>query len=118
MGEVQAPHARGGGYARWGNVYAHRAAYELFVGPIPSGYEIDHLCRVRDCVNPDHLEAVTRRENLLRGDTFAATHAAKTECPRGHPYDTITAQGARRCSICHAATQRRYLQRRKERDAG
>jgi hypothetical protein len=46
---------------------AHRLAYEYYVGPIPAGLEIDHLCRVRHCVNPDHLEAVTHRENLMRG---------------------------------------------------
>lgn len=48
-------------------IYAHRLSYELFVGPIPDGYELDHLCRNRGCVNPAHLEAVTHRVNVLRG---------------------------------------------------
>lgn len=60
--------------------YAHRWSYETFVGPIPAGLDIDHLCRVRRCVCPGHLEAVTRRENLLRGETLAAAHAAGVDC--------------------------------------
>lgn len=63
---------------------AHRVVYEVFVGPIPIGLDLDHLCRNRGCVRPDHLEPVTRRENLLRGETLAARHAAKTHCDAGH----------------------------------
>jgi hypothetical protein len=63
---------------------AHRLAYILVVGPIPNGMHLDHLCRVRHCVNPDHLEPVTPRENLLRGETHAARNAAKTQCFKGH----------------------------------
>jgi hypothetical protein len=55
---------------------AHRLAYELAVGPIPDGLVIDHLCRTPGCINPDHLEPVTRRENTLRGETIAARNAA------------------------------------------
>ena len=55
-------------------VYAHRLAYEMFIGPIPDGMELDHLCRNRGCVNPAHLEPVSHRENTLRGSTFAAEH--------------------------------------------
>lgn len=68
-------------------VYAHRFAYELLIGPIPKGLQIDHLCRVRHCVNPTHLEPVTHRENTLRGEAITAIHARKTHCPQGHPYD-------------------------------
>lgn len=62
-------------------LYAHRVSHELFKGPIPEGFDIDHLCRNPECVNPDHLEAVTHRENCrrgLRGDLH-------THCPKGHP---------------------------------
>lgn len=68
------------------NVPAHRLSHELFKGPIPDGFEIDHLCRVRCCVNPDHIEAVTPRENLRRSTNFIAANMAKTHCPRGHEY--------------------------------
>lgn len=64
----------------------HVATYEEWVGPVASGLTIDHLCRVRDCCNPEHLEPVTHRENLLRGDTVSARNVAKTHCPQGHPY--------------------------------
>lgn len=65
---------------------AHRVAYELAREPIPPGLVIDHLCRNRWCLNPDHMEAVTQRENVLRGEGVAARHAQKTHCPAGHPY--------------------------------
>lgn len=65
---------------------AHGAAYREWKGEIPQGWTLDHLCRVRDCVNPEHLEAVPHRINLLRGETVTAQHAAKTHCPQGHPY--------------------------------
>lgn len=81
------------GYARFGVngrlVYVHRWAYEHFVGPIPEGYEIDHVrangCTRKDCVNyVRHLEAVTKRENRRRSDSPAAINARKTHCIRGH----------------------------------
>jgi len=89
-----------------GKMYAaHRAAYEVFIGPIPEGLQIDHLCRNRVCVNPDHLEPVTRRENLLRGEGFSAQAARKTHCPQGHCYegDNLyrTLEGHRKCRACH-----------------
>lgn len=55
------------GYGKLGGSWAHRLSYETFVGPIPEGLDLDHLCRNRGCVNPDHLEPVTRKENLRRG---------------------------------------------------
>ena len=88
-------------------------AYEHFVGPVPAGYELDHLCRVRCCVNPAHLEPVTHRINMLRGNTPAAAHAAKTACPNGHPYDAVDYRGRRFCRRCRSERQReRYHQRR------
>lgn len=67
-------------------VYAHRWSYEALVGPIPDGLQLDHLCRNRGCVNPDHLEPVTSRENTLRGESLWAINAQKTHCPQGHEY--------------------------------
>jgi hypothetical protein len=86
--------------------YAHRFAYELLVGPIPSGLDLDHLCRVRYCVRPDHLEPVTRQENLRRG----RGHGSEIACPRGHPYDegnTRVSCGHRFCRTCDREYQRR-----------
>ena len=67
---------------------AHRVAYRMWVGEIPAGLELDHLCRTRHCVNPAHLEAVTHRENVLRApDHVGKREAAKTHCPHNHPLD-------------------------------
>ena len=71
-------------------VYAHRFSYELHRGPIPAGMVLDHLCRVRSCVNPAHLEAVTDRVNILRGVGMTAINARRTHCPQGHPLDGVT----------------------------
>jgi hypothetical protein len=87
-------------------IMAHRLAYELSVGPIPDGLTIDHLCRVRACCNPAHLEPVTNRENIRRGEGLAVLNAAKTHCPQGHPYDEANTQwvgGMRKCRICNRA---------------
>ena len=104
-----------GGYGRiyWSGklLQAHRVVYELERGPIPDGLELDHLCRVRSCVNPDHLEPVTSRENLLRGVGASAANARRTACENGHeftPENTYRWRGTRGCKTCRAdATARR-----------
>lgn len=86
------------------SVGSHRISYRMFVGPIPDGLTIDHLCRNRACVRPDHLEPVTNQENLRRGLGFGAINAAKTHCPKGHPYDTENTRwesGKRHCRSCN-----------------
>lgn len=72
------------------NAMAHRLAYEHSVGPIEPGLQLDHLCRNRACVRPDHLEPVTRRVNILRGAGVTAQNASKTHCKRGHPFTDAT----------------------------
>lgn len=79
-------------YGRYGGTGAHRVSYETFKGPIPKGLTIDHLCRNTVCINPNHLEAVTLKENILRGDSPTARHRRSTHCPKGHSYDR-TGQG-------------------------
>ena len=74
----------------------HRLAYELEVGPIPEGFEIDHLCRVRNCVRPDHLEAVTLRENRRRANVLRRTIDTVRPCREGHPIPA----GKRSCPDC------------------
>jgi hypothetical protein len=90
---------------------AHRVCYVAAHGVIEGGLDIDHLCRNPLCVNPDHLEAVTHRENILRGTGFAARHAVKTHCPQGHEYtdeNTRVYRGMRNCRRCaHEKTMRR-----------
>lgn len=89
---------------------AHRWSYEHFVGPIPPGLEIDHLCRVRRCVNPSHLEPVTHRENALRGVGAATFNALKTHCIWGHEFTVentkITTEGYRDCRTCRRRRDR------------
>lgn len=83
-------------------VYAHRWSYEHHIGPIPDGLHLDHLCRVRHCVNPDHLEPVTLAENVLRGESGPAKNARKTHCPQGHPYsgDNLYVRPNARQRVC------------------
>ena len=99
------------------HLVVHRWAYERFVGPIPEGLTLDHLCRNRACVNLDHLEPVTRGENVLRGTGFAARNARKTHCPQGHEYtpaNTIVCRdGYRKCRICANAAVRAWHERQK-----
>ncbi len=85
-------------------IFAHRFAYELLRTLIPEGMTIDHLCHNPACVNPDHLEVVTVKDNILRGNGNCARNAQKTHCPKGHPYDLFNtkfrADGHRACLAC------------------
>lgn len=78
---------------------AHALIYTLFVEPIPAGLEIDHLCKNRACVNPDHLEPVTHRTNLLR--------SRRDSCPHGHPLDGWRSPGHRYCLTCNRLRARK-----------
>lgn len=102
----------GGTVRAWGKGWlAHRLAYTVMVGPIPKDYQIDHLCRVRHCINPAHLEAVTQEENLRRQG------AAVTHCPRGHEYTEAntyrTRINGRVCRKCQPILLRQSIARRK-----
>jgi hypothetical protein len=95
---------------------AHRVAYEELVGVIPEGLQLDHLCRVRHCVNPEHLEPVTPRVNNLRSESFAAKNAVKDQCHRGHLFteaNTLIYRGKRTCRACNRIRAEASRERRK-----
>lgn len=122
------------GYGGYGRMYhkgrsrvAHRIVYELVVGEIPKGLQLDHLCRNRCCVNPKHLEPVTRYVNILRDQGAAAIHARKNYCIRGHKFDLKNTgilspskgrKYARRgvkyrvCRKCAVIRQNKYIRRK------
>lgn len=94
---------------------AHRVVYEFFIGEIPEGLDLDHLCRVRRCVNPWHLDPVTRRINIIRGDA-PKLQRTKTHCPHGHPYDaenTTFYRGRRFCRACKRQRQRALQEKKR-----
>lgn len=93
------------------SIYAHRWSYETQSGPIAKGMQIDHLCRNRACVRPEHLEVVTQKENILRGESLPAKNARKTHCDRGHPLSGANLylrkdRHGRMCKACRNASSR------------
>ncbi len=102
------------------SVKAHRFSYELFVNAIPIGLTIDHLCRNRACINPKHLEVVTRKENTLRGVGPAALNAKKTVCRKGHTFsasNTYYSRYGRSCRACNLLAAKKYQESLKQRGA-
>ena len=99
-----------------GSTLAHVISHNLHVGHVPSGMQIDHLCRVRNCVNPKHLEVVLPIVNTHRG----YTNATKTHCPQGHPYSGenlyLSPRGYRQCRECVRKSQMRYQKRKVKRN--
>jgi hypothetical protein len=111
----------------------HRVMHESVNGPIPEGMQIDHICHDPDecspaiakdcphraCCNPEHLRAVSTRENLLRGGTVSAARRAVEECPKGHAFDAsntlVSTQGQRSCKACTYERNRAYYHKNSER---
>lgn len=95
---------------------AHRFAYELTIGPVARHLDLDHLCKLRICVNPSHMEPVTHIENVRRGSSPSAVNARAETCKFGHPFTTYVTTdrpgGRRRCKVCAAAYQARCYQKK------
>lgn len=104
---------------------AHRVSYEIFIGPIPPGLVIDHLCRTRNCLNPEHLEPVTIGENVRRGESISMTQGKRTHCVNGHPFSSdnvrlssyrqkdFTRGTYRKCKECARQIGQRYRERKR-----
>lgn len=108
--------ASGYGSFRWEGrpQVSHRVAWTVLVGSINPERQMDHLCRVRACCNPTHLEPVTQAENLRRGEGFSGRNAAKDSCPAGHAYtpentySRPSAPTTRECRICRKVNRARH----------
>lgn len=98
------------------HVLMHRASYEAFVGPIPEGMTIDHLCEVTDCINPEHLKPATLWDNGRRSKTSpTAVNARKTECPKCGGQYSVKPTGGRDCRPCRLDYFRQYNAKRSKR---
>jgi len=95
---------------------AHRISYLCFIGDIPEGYTLDHLCRNRGCVNPKHLEPTTLQENHKRGENPQTINSRKTHCIRGHSLENAYIEkqnGKRHCNVCRKEYMNKYFQAHK-----
>ena len=115
------PVVRGYGrvYVAGRNVFVHRVVWTVANGPIPPELVIDHICRVRNCVNVAHLRVVTTRENTIAdgSEAIAAKNVAKTHCDNGHKYDVVDGRTSprRRCRQCRLAKKRKWHDANRER---
>lgn len=105
------------GYGRLGDGYAHRISYEVMVGPIPDGLELDHLCRNRRCINPNHLEVVTAAENTRRGMSPSMVVRRNRTCSHGHTLSGgnlyIRKSGGWQCRTCKRLRMRTYSRQKR-----